>query len=451
MKKIFSIILLLFISTNFLLAEDSNLTLDIDKSELKKINIIFEDIDYIGDSGSSKPIDIILNTIKKNLKTTGLFVIDDTGKSIFDDYEEVKSLSKTDLTNLVMSKYSQSKVDAVLSGYMEVNNKGEIELKIRLWDILDQRELFAKYYIINDANAKRIGDIISDNIYEPLTGEISGHFDSKIIFVAESGSPKNRIKKIAIMDFDGSNLHYITNGKNLVLTPVFSKYSKNEILYLEYGKYKPNLYQLNLKTNHLTAIGNPNEMSYAPNFNPNGRNEMVFSATRNGLSNIYKINFNTKKIDQLTFDRAISTVPTWSPDGEKILFVSDKTGIRKLYTMNKDGSNVKMISKGRGSYDKPSWSPDGKLVSFVKMENDIFSIGLMTPKGDSERTIMSAYLVEGIKWSPNGRYLIYSKQKGPYGKDSIPGLYTMDILTGLEYKLQTPANQGATDPDWIKK
>ena len=151
------------------------------------------------------------------------------------------------------------------------------------------------------------------------------------------------------------------------------------------------------------------EMTYAPNFNPNGSNEILFSAAKNGISNIYKLNSADGLIKQLTFDSDISTVPSWSPDGEKIVFVSDKTGIRKLYIMNRDGTDTRMISKGRGVYDKPSWSPDGKLISFVKMEKGEFYIGLMTPNGDNERNIMNAYLVEGIKWSPNGRYLIYSK------------------------------------------
>ena len=191
-------------------------------------------------------------------------------------------------------------------------------------------------------------------------------------------------------------------------------------------------------------------MTYAPNFNPNGSNEILFSAAKNGISNIYKLNFDDGLIKQLTFDSDISTVPSWSPDGEKIVFVSDKTGIRKLYIMNRDGTDTRMISKGRGVYDKPSWSPDGKLISFVKMEKGEFYIGLMTPNGDNERNIMNAYLIEGIKWSPNGRYLIYSKQKGPFGKDSIPGIYIIDILTGIEHKINTPENQGATDPDWVR-
>lgn len=451
MKKIVFYIIMILSSTTLAFA-NNDLTIDIDNKDSKKIKIVFEKINYIGENSiDNSLIKTILETSKKDLETTGLFSVENSPDTIYSDFEKIKTLTDSDLNNLVVEKYIKTNVEAVLSGYLETRNDGKLELKVRLWDILDQRELFGKYYVINEQNAKRVGDVIANNIYEFLTGEISGHFDSKIIFTSETGKVKNRKKRIAMIDFDGSNLRYITDGKNLVLTPVFSKYNKNEIIYLEYKNDEAQLYKLNLLNNNLQLISDVGEMTYAPNFNPNGTNEVVFSATKDGLSNIYKLNFNTNEIKQLTFDRAISTVPSWSPDGEKIVFVSDKTGVRKLYIMDKNGDNVEMISKNYGTYDKPSWSPDGKLISFVKLGGGEFSIGLMTPTGDSERTIMSAYLVEGIKWSPNGRYLIYSKQKGPFGKDSIPGIYTIDILTGIEYKIPTPKNQGASDPDWINK
>lgn len=456
MKKIIYFFVITLSLVNFSFAA-KELTIDINNGEVKKINLVFEKINLVN-SSNGKIIDNgkiltekILRVIKNNLDTTELFSTQNTKDSIFDNYETVKEMSNTDLTNFVISKYSKTTVDAVLSGFLEVNKDNKLELKIRLWDILDQRELFAKYYVINETNIKRVSDVISDSTYEFLTGESSGHFDSKIVFVSEIGKVRNREKKITMVDFDGSNLNYVTNGKNLVLTPIFSKFNKGEIVYLEYKGDKPHLFKLDLITNKSEMIGDIKEMTYAPNFNPNGINEIIFSATGNGASNIFKLNFDTKELTQLTFENAIETVPSYSPDGEKIVFVSDKTGIRKLYIMDKNGDNVRLIGKSRGVYDKPNWSPDGKLISFVKIDKGEFSIGLMTPNGESERSIMNAYLVEGIKWSPNGRYLIYSKQKGPFGKASIPSIYTIDILTGIEHRIPTPDNQGATDPDWIKK
>lgn len=451
MKKIFYIFVCLF---SFIALSNANeLTIDIDNLESKKINILFEKFEIVETdvnfSNAENIIKNILNQIKKDLDTTQLFIVKKTNESIYATAN--KKISSIDLNTMIINKYSKTTMDAVLGGYLETNAEGKIELRVKLWDILDQRELFSKIYIVNDSNWKRTADIIADRIYEYLTGELLGHFDSKVIFISETGKAKNRQRKVAIMDFDGSNLQYITNGTNMVLTPIFSKSKQNEIIYLEYRDKKPHIFKLDLATQKLKLIGDVAEMTYAPNFNPTGANEIVFSGTENGYSNIYKINFDEGFVKQLTHDKAISTVPSWSPDGEKIVFVSDKTGVRKLYVMDKNGNNVEQISRGRGVYDKPSWSPDGKLISFVKMERGEFSIGLMTSDGGSERSIMSAYLVEGVKWSPNGRYLIYSKQNGAFGKASIPGIYTIDILTGIEHKLPTPENQGAIDPDWIKK
>ena len=448
MKKIYFILLTMFF-VNISFARN-DLTIDIDGTANKKNSIVFENIKIINTDDNFNITEKIIENIEKNLNTTDLFKVIKSKKSIYNDYDKVINMTESDLTNLVITKYSKNNIDAVFGGYVYLNDNNDLELKVKLWDILDQREILNKSFIVDNSNWKNISDIISDSIYELLTGEISGHFDSKILFVSETGGAKNRKKRIAMIDFDGSNLTYLTNGDNLVLTPAFSKHNKDEIVYLEYRNKNPHIYRKNLATNKLTLIGNNMEMTYAPNFNPNGSNEILFSAAKNGISNIYKLNFDDGLIKQLTFDSDISTVPSWSPDGEKIVFVSDKTGIRKLYIMNRDGTDTRMISKGRGVYDKPSWSPDGKLISFVKMEKGEFYIGLMTPNGDNERNIMNAYLVEGIKWSPNGRYLIYSKQKGPFGKDSIPGIYIIDILTGIEHKINTPENQGATDPDWVR-
>ena len=448
MKNLYYVFIFLFFVINICNAKE--LTIDIDTFDSKKISILFEKFNFTNALNNELDfVDKILNKIESNLNTTNLFLIKKSTDTIYEKID--KNISSTDLNSLVVNKYLKDSYDAVLGGYFEKNSKGQIELRIRFWDILDQRELFSKTYIINETNWKRTADILSDMIFENLTGEVSGHFDSKILFVSETGKAKNRKRKITMMDFDGSNIQNITNGDNMVLTPIFSKIQKNEILYLEYKDKKPNIYKLNLLTKEKKLIGNVGEMSYAPNFNPNGTNEIVFSATKNGYSNIYKINFDDGVIKQLTDDKAISTVPSWSPDGEKIVYVSDKTGIRKLYIMSKDGENIEQISKGRGVYDKPSWSPDGRLISFVKMEGGNFSVGLMTPNGENERNITNAYLVEGVKWSPNGRYLIYSKQNGAFGRSSIPSIYTMDILTGVEHRLPTPKNQGAIDPDWIKK
>ena len=318
MKKILYIFILLFSFVN--LSNATDLTIDIDNLESKKINILFEKFKIAEDKNANsneKIIKKIFNKVKDNLNTTGLFSVKKINESIYDNNN--KNTSSVDLNTAIINKYSKTTMDAVLGGYLETNSEGKVELRVKLWDILDQRELFSKIYLINDLNWKRTADIIADRIYENLTGELMGHFDSKIIFISETGKAKNRQRRVAIMDFDGSNLQYITNGTNMVLTPIFSKSKQNEIIYLEYRDEKPHIFKLNLATRKLKLIGDVAEMTYAPNFNPTGANEIVFSGTENGYSNIYKINFDEGFVKQLTHDKAISTVPSWSPDGEKIV------------------------------------------------------------------------------------------------------------------------------------
>ncbi|MDR0423535.1 MAG: DUF5050 domain-containing protein [Rickettsiales bacterium] len=441
MKKI--IILFILLVSN--LKAENGLQFNIDNADINKTNIIFE-------QPSNPIVDRIYNIIRNNLSTTNLFQFQMSG-NIFTGIEYKDSISNSELIEMIIDKYRDSNTDAVLTSYIKNENEnGDFELVIRFFDILDQRELFFQSYLINASDYKRTSIMIADKIYENLTNEISGHFDSKVLFVSETGTIKNRKKRIVIMDFDGSNLRYLTDGDNLVLTPIFSKFNRNELVYLEYVNKFPNLFKLNLLNRTKQKIGKDNEMTFAPNFHPNGVNEMLYSVSKSGHTNIYKINFDTNRVTRLTDLNAINTSPSYSPDGEQIVFVSDKSGSRRLYVMDSNGKNTKQISRGNiGEYDKPSWSPDGRLISFVKIERGNFYIGLMTPDGENERLPVSAYLIDGIRWSPNGRYLIYSKQSNAFGSSSIPHLYIFDILTNHEFKLNTPSDQGASDPDWIMK
>ena len=94
-------------------------------------------------------------------------------------------------------------------------------MEFRLWDVLAAREMLALAFTTVPNNWRRIGHIISDKIYERLTGE-KGYFDTRIIYVSEEGPKTKRVKKLAIMDQDGFNTKYLTLGNELVLTPRFN-------------------------------------------------------------------------------------------------------------------------------------------------------------------------------------------------------------------------------------
>jgi TolB protein len=292
-----------------------------------------------------------------------------------------------------------------------------------------------------------MANMISNEIFRAISGEASGHFTSRILYVSESGSPKKRIKKINMIDFDGENHLVLTDGRDLVLTPIFAK-NPDEIFYLRYFEKRPQIFSLNLTNMRSEKVGGFRGTTFAASINPKDQNIILLSAIFDGNSDIYEMNIANNSAKRLTKNPAIDTTASYSPDAKMIAFSSDRDEGQQIYIMDADGTSVKRISFGGGTYSKPVWSPDGKLIAFTKIRNGQFFIGVMTPAGKGEKLLTGGYLVEGAKWSPNGRYLIYAKKKGPYGSDSIPHLFIIDIITGFEFEAPTKPGEGASDPDW---
>lgn len=404
----------------------------------------------------NKNIDMIYNKILSNLLKTELYDID------YDEYSCPKindffiNNNTKDVSEYILSD-SLSTKGYILTTDIELLNKNEAKIQVFLWDTIEQRFLDGKYYILdinnalNKDNYDRVANMISDFIFKYTTGESSGIFDSKIIYVSETGNFKNRKKQINIMNFDGSKNTTITSGSNLKLTPIFSKYDKDEVFYLEYTKDGVFIIKHNLKTNSKYKVtAKKQNMTSAPNFNPSGENQLVIAGSEeNKGTNLFLFDFDKGTNRKMTNNKYINTAASFSPDGNKIVYVSDKNGGKKLFVIDLENDEETLISLNNGLYDKPAWSPDGRLIAFVKMIKGKFYLGIMTTTGEGERFLTSDYLIEGVRWAPNSRYLIYTKQSDAFGEGSIPKIYIMDILTMNEYKLNTPEGEGASDPDWI--
>ena len=411
-------------------------------------------------------IDLIFNKIRSNLKTADIFkIIKQDGSmesgsfNLGNSHEKAKNLSDDEKDQDKKSSlgvesvpdfetYSKARISAIIIGQFTYNDDGNLEVRIRMWDILDQRQLFGKFYTASSDNYAKLANIASNEIFKAITGESQGHFNSQIIYVSETGSFSRRIKKIIKVNFDGTNRRVLTSGADLVLTPIFSK-EKNKLYYLRYFQGKPQIFSLDTTTLEVLKVGGFRGTTFSAGTNPKDKNLILLSAIIDGNSDIYEFNIKENSAKRLTTNRAIDTTPSYSPDGKKITFASDRNRRgQQIYVMSKGGSSLKRISKSRGSYSKPVWSPDGSLIAFTKSRKGKFYIGVMSPKGKGEKLLTSAYLAEGARWSPSGRYLIYSKKKSAYGPGSVPRLYIIDIITGHEIMVPTPQNEGATDPDW---
>ena len=328
---------------------------------------------------------------------------------------------------------------ALVSGSAETQADGRLRVEFRLWDIYGEQQMTGLAYFTQPENWRRVAHIIADAIYKRLTGE-DGYFDSRIVYVAESGPYDRRVKRLAIMDQDGENHRYLTDGSYIVLTPRFSP-STQEITYLSYYNNRPRVYLFNIDTGQQEVLGDFPGMTFAPRFAPDG-NRVIMSMAQNGNTEIYAMDLRTRKVTRLTNNPAIDTSPSYSPDGSQITFNSDRGGSQQIYTMNADGSNVQRISHGQGKYGTPVWSPRGDLIAFTRISGGTFYIGVMRPDGSGERMLTQGYLVEGPTWSPNGRVLSFFRESN----QGQPKLYTIDLTGTNERQLMTPLD--ASDPAW---
>ncbi len=333
---------------------------------------------------------------------------------------------------------------ALVQGSVDMQANGQIRIAFRLWDVFGGQQMEGKGFGTDAANWRRVAHMIADLIYSTITGE-SGYFDTRVVYIAESGPAINRVKRLAIMDQDGANHRYLTDGSALVLTPRFSP-TGPEITYLSYFRNIPRVYMFNIDTGRQEVLGDFPGMTYAPRFSPDG-NGVAFSAALNGNSDIYSMDLRTRRMVRLTDNPAIDTSPSFSPTGDQVTFASDRGGTQQIYVMNADGTNPQRISfgTGKGRYATPVWSPRGDLIAFTRYASSdgFFYIGVMKPDGSGERTLAQGFLVEAPTWSPNGRVLMYFAQAPNGGRTR---LFSIDLTGYNQREMITP--QDASDPAW---
>ena len=334
---------------------------------------------------------------------------------------------------------------ALVSGRIELLADGQLKVEFRLWDVFAGEQMTGLVYKTTPANWRRIAHIVSDAIYQRLTGE-DGYFDTRVVYVSETGPADRRVKRLAIMDQDGAGHRFLTDGSYLVLTPRFSP-SRQEITYLSYYNNKPRVYLYNIDTGRQEILGDFPGMTYAPRFSPDG-DKVIMSLAKDGNSEIYEMDLKTRAVRRLTRHPAIDTSPGYSPDSRNVVFNSDRGGSQQLYVMKADGSSVKRISFSKGRYATPVWSPRGDLIAFTKFSKGRFHIGVMRPDGSGERLLTESFLDEAPTWAPNGRVLMFFRQE-PTRADGTGGkvrLHSIDLTGYNEREVLTPLD--ASDPAW---
>jgi TolB protein len=411
-------------------ASPGRIHVDITEGNLNPMPIAI--VDFLGASPAAGQVGAdIAGVIRADLERSGLFHSVDPQSFI----EHIQSLD-------VPPRYADWKIisaQALVVGQVTPMADGRIQVEFRPYDVFAEQQMRGFSYITTPDNWRRIAHKISDAIYEQLTGE-RGYFDTRIVFVSETGPRTRRIKRLMIMDQDGANPVFLTGSSAMVLTPRFSP-STQLITYMSFETGAPRVFLYNLETNRREVLGDFPGMTFAPRFSPDG-NSVVFTVDLNGNSEIYAMDLRTRAQRRLTTNPAIDTSPSYSPDGAQIVFNSDRGGSPQLYVMNADGSNQRRISFGEGRYTTPVWSPRGDLIAFTRQQGGHFAIGVMRPDGSGERILTESFLDEAPTWSPNGRVIMFFRENLGQG----PRIWSVD-LTGRNLRA-VPTQTDASDPAW---
>ncbi len=389
---------------------------------------------FIADGDAAEVADTVADVIANDLASTGYFepLPPDTFIEQIGNFEQAPRYSD----------WRQIRAQALVVG-QAVNVGGKIQVSFKLHDVNAQAMLTGQTFAANPKNARRIAHRIADMIYKQLTG-YEGYFDTRVVFIDESGPKDRRVKKLAIMDQDGFNPRDLPVGGDLLLTPRFSPNSM-ELTFMSFGSGVPRVYIYNIETQQKEIVGDFPNMSFAPRYSPDGQSVVMSLQSDDGRnSDIYELDLRSRQLQRLTEVAAINTAPSFSPDGSQIVFESDRGGSQQIYVMNSDGSGQNRISFNEGRYSTPVWSPDGKWIAFTKQAGGKFAIGVMAPDGSGERILTEGFHNEGPTWSPNSRVVMFFRETG--GEKGGPQLYSVDISGYNERKVDTP--RFASDPAW---
>ena len=340
-----------------------------------------------------------------------------------------------------MEQWKMVNAQFVVTGRAGRAPDGRMKTEFRLWDVTTGQQVAGQQYVTDPNNSRRVAHIVSDAIFTRITGE-KGWFDSRVVFVDETGPKEHRNKRLAIIDQDGANVRYLSRGDELVVTPRFSP-SSQDVTYMAFGRGDPRVFLLNIENGQREVVGNFPGMTFSPRFSPDGQ-RIIMSLSQGSATNLFTMDLRSRSTTRLTDTSAIDTSPSYSPDGSQIVFESDRGGSQQVYVMGASGGGAKRISYGEGArYSTPVWSPKGDLIAFTRQKGGSFGIGVMKPDGSGERILTEGFHNEGPTWAPNGLYVMFFRDPGG---QAGPKIMMADVFGRSEFPVPTPSY--ASDPSW---
>jgi TolB protein len=352
----------------------------------------------------------------------------------------LRRVTVPEVTAPAFDYWNTTGAQVLVEGYVRANGDGTLTVGCYLYDVYAKIELTRQGFVVQPADWRRAAHKCADTVYTRLTGE-GPYFDSRVVYVSETGPKAHRIKRLAIMDQDGANHRFLTNGQSIVLTPRFDP-NRQSIVYMSYVGKQPAIYIYDIGSGRQRLLVRGDRTTFAPRFSPDGR-YVLFSMATGGNTDIYRVSASGGSPQKLTNSPGIDTGGSYSPDGSRIVFESDRSGGQQLYVMDAGGGNEHRISFGGGRYATPVWSPRGDLIAFTRTGGGAFRIGVMNASGGGEKLLTNAWGDEGPSWSPNGRVLMFFRSAQGSGR---PDLWSVDLTGVNAHRIPTPLD--GSDPSW---
>lgn len=434
-KKILLIVLFVFMA----MPGRAELRVDIVANALEPVAVAVQKIETVGNV-PAKDAEMIRDVVDADLKSTGLFRI--VSRDALPEFVEMGKMPDFKL-------WSAVRAQVLVQAKLSAESGGRYNLEFYVWDVAGREQIEAQSLVASKKSVRRLAHIMADGIYERLTGEV-GYFDTQIVFIAETGHVKERVKRMAIMDQDGYGLRYLSDEDTFVMSPHFSP-NMQTIVFLSFRDDDPMVWTLDLDTGEQRRLGQFGGMNFAPRFSPDGT-KVALSLVKNGITHIYEYDIESKKLRQLTFGHSLNVSPSYSPDGKKMAFNSDRSGNQQIYILDLETGDVERITYGAGRYATPAWSPDGRFIAFTKMADDTFYIGIMDTRGRNEKILAGGWYMEAPSWAPGSRRLVYYEtEKSIDGMDRMSHIRSVDITGQNIYDIPLPDGIYGVEPTWSPK